>query len=379
MDPNMLGMASAVGNGLIGPGAAGGGPRDTQYMYTPPQSTMTQGGLSVIDFNTQVDSLISQLSGEAKTALFEEAKGKIKGNPEICEQIVPQGSYPGSVGTGGKLNFFYINSKDFGIVQNADDKYSHFYFIQYALHDQFKNMVHNIGVFKDFRSTYKSTTEGLRQYYYLFHCLFSRDMPVTVLQYACMWDALDELKLILSYLVGTSPEYAKKYINYCIPSGQLQGKRAIDLIGTMSAASLGIKSTVKQGASFLGNTAKNIINPGALLYNIGKGITNTAARTASRVGTITGVTNDPIEALLLQYGSKPKNSPPDGDDNVDIKQLEKNDQYGPNDPYYAISYPNIKKYKDGASLQQLRGGMTGTRKFRRANKVKKQRGKTARR
>ena len=369
-----LTAAANTGNSLMGPGAAGGGPRDTL-----PESTMQQGGLSVEAFNTQVDSLINQLSGEAKTELFEVAKGKIKGNPEICKQIVPQGSYSGSVGTGSKLNFFYINSKDFGIVQNADDKYSHFYFIQNSLHDQFKNMVHNIGVFKDFRSTYKSTTEGLRQYYYLFHCLFSKAMPVTVLQYACMWNALDELKLILSYLVGTSPEYAKKYINYCIKDGDLKGMRAIDLIGELSKASLGAKSTVKQFSSFLGNTAKNVFNPATAIYNIGKGFANTAARTASRLGTITGVTNDPIEALLLQYGSKPKGSDPEGDDQVEIIEVAKDAQYGPNDPYYAISYPNIKKYKEGASLQQLRGGMTGTRKFRRANKVKKQRGKTARR
>lgn len=366
----MASTAANTGNGLMGSGAAGGGPRDTL-----PESTMQQGGLSVETFNTQVDSLISQLSGEAKTALFEAAKNKIKGNPEICKQIVPQGSYSGSVGTGGKLNFFYIRSKDFGILKNADDKYNFFDKIKKSLFSELQDVLHETGLIKGMKVGYQSNKERLRKYYYLFHNVLTAEEPVTALQYACMWNRLDMVILILSYLVGSSKEYVKKYINYAVPTdgSPLQGMRAIDMVSLYANQSLGMRSSASQTVSALTQLPKAIFNPfGSALRAIGK-TAKVVGQVTQQSATATGAIDNPIHTLLLEFGSK-RPGDPNGlreDMDVIIKEVQKEQQNTPADPY--------ETFGGGMIYSPTFEKMVRTRKFRRVNKGKKQRGKTARR
>ena len=372
MDAEMFGMASTAGNGLMGPGAAGGQTYGKEYerdQQSMPSSTMQQGGLTMMAANKQIDDILRQLSGEDKAAMFEQAKSNIKGNPDICKQIVPQGSYSGSIGTGGKLEFFYIRSKDFGILKNADDKYNIFDKIKKSLFSELKDILHEDGLIKGMKVGYQSNKERLRKYYYLFHNVLSDTEPVTALQYACMWNRDDMVILILSYLVGSSKDYVKKYINYAVKSGEHQGKRAIDLISIYANQSLGMRSTASQGLSALSQVGKAAFNPlGYAAKAFGK-TAKAVGQVANQATNMVGVEHN-IAQLLLEFGSKAAGdrSGVEEDMNVSIKEVRKEEQNTQADPYASfgggpIYSPTFEK-------------MIRTRKFRRG---KKHRGKTARR
>jgi hypothetical protein len=336
-------------------------------------NTSNNGGMSLEEFNASFDNLLNQLAPETKNSLFNEAKTKIQGNPEICNQIVPQGSFSGSVGSSGNLEFFYIRSKDFGVLKNADDKYNFFDKIKKGLFSEFKDVLHEDGIIKGMKVGYQSNKERLRKYYYLFHNVLTKEEPVTALQYACMWNRLDMVILILSYLVGSSKEYVKKYINYSIPTegSPIQGMRAIDLISLYANQSLGVRSSVSQGVSALTQLPKAIFNPfGTALKAVGK-TAKAVGQVAQQSATIVGMDN-PIKTLLLEFGSKlPGSSEGLKEDMAAIiKEVAKEQQNTPADPYQKfggslVHSPTLEK-------------MMRTRKFRRGNKGKR-RGKTARR
>jgi len=344
-------------------------------LVTNPAAPPAANVISLEDFTARFDELVNQLSPESKTALFEQAKTKIQQTPEISNQIIPQGSYNGAVGSTGKLDFFYIRSKDFGIVKNADDKYNIFDKIKKSLFSELKDVLHEDGIIKGMKVGYQSNKERLRKYYYLFHNVLSREQPVNALQYACMWNRLDMVILILSYLVGSSKEYVKKYINYAIPTedSPLQGMRAIDLLNLNANESLGVRSSVSQGVSALTQLPKVIFNPfGMALKAMGK--------TAKAVGQVTqqsatgvGAIDNPIYTLLKEFGSKDKGDPTGlkEDMDVDIKEVDKEQQNTQADPY--------QMYGGSMFHSPMLEKMMRTRKFRRVNKGKKQRGKTARR
>lgn len=337
-----------------------------------PQQSET---LTVQQFNAQLDGLINRLDPDSKTALFDEAKGKIQGNPEMCKAIVPQGSYSGSLTSGGKLEFFHIRSKDFGIVKNADDKYNIFDKIKKSLFSELQDVLHETGLIKGMKVGYQSNKERLRKYYYLFHNVLTAEEPVTALQYACMWNRLDMVILILSYLVGSSKEYVKKYINYAIPTegSPLQGMRAIDMVSLYANQSLGMRSSASQTVSALTQLPKAILNPfGSALRAMGK-TAKAVGQATQQSSTAIGATDNPIHSLLLEFGSKQPGDPNGLREDMDviIKEVQKEQQNTPADPY--------ETYGGGMIYSPTFEKMIRTRKFRRVNKGKKQRGKTARR
>jgi hypothetical protein len=148
-------QTGVAGAQLVSQSGASVGLSGSPPLIRPPLPQQSET-LTVQQFNAQLDGLISRLDPDSKTALFDEAKGKIQGNPEMCKAIVPQGSYSGSLTSGGKLEFFHIRSKDFGIVKNADDKYNIFDKIKKSLFSELQDVLHETGLIKGMKVGYQS-------------------------------------------------------------------------------------------------------------------------------------------------------------------------------------------------------------------------------
>ena len=308
--------------------------------------------LDKTDFYKKLDNLLASLNSGLKDEILLETKNKVKANLDSYDIIhkgqgsqvqgSPSQGSPGQVSLGqGPLELFYIANK--GYIQNPSDKYNFFSKIKGGLFSEFKDILHEDGLIKGMKVGYESSRERLRKYYYLFHNVKSGDEPVTALQYACMWNRLDMVILILSYLVGCSKDYVAKYINYYASSPDISPNkikgRAIDLIGTSHG--MGGMSSLRQGASALTNLPKALLNPIGSAFNLvgktGKAVSQVGQQTATAVGAIT----NPIEILLKEFGSKEKGIDDGSDLVTDIKALL--DDKADTDPYYQLPYLPYKK------------------------------------
>jgi hypothetical protein len=73
-------------------------------------------------------------------------------------------------------------------------------------------------------------TVSLTAFTYLLHNVYSYDLPINLLQWACWHRRTDIVLRILSYLSTSSDEYIKLYINYMVPRGIYKGYKAIDFV-----------------------------------------------------------------------------------------------------------------------------------------------------
>lgn len=195
------------------------------------------------------------------------------------------------------LELFYDDddSWSFG-TSSQGDYYNFFDKIKRGLFSEFKDILHEDGLIKGLRVGTQTNYERMKKFYYLFHVVLSKEQPVTCLQYACMWSRIDFVVLILQYLVGASPEFAKIYINYAANfdvdanpawgikvtprttkehfyyyTNNKEFKTAYDLVAWCAKDSWGIVS----GLSQLGSIASNIpkaLESGRAIYGkiIGK-------------------------------------------------------------------------------------------------------------
>ncbi len=210
-------------------------------------------------------------------------------------------------GCNTQLTLFYDRSDTYGFFSN----------IELGLFDEFKDTLTERGFFKSLNVAKNvasnNTMERLKKYFYLLHSVNVDGL--TTLQYACFYNRLDIVILILSYLVAGEANYVKKYINYYNTTGANENKkgRAITLVGKSDGK--GIKSGVAKTANFFKRTIKNVasFNGAAVFGDLGKNILKAAS-----TGVISS--KEAIEGLLTLFGSKPQTESNIGDDNAAINQ-----------------------------------------------------------
>ena len=219
--------------------------------------------------------------------LLEMAQDKLQQNQEFASM------------SNSKLVLFYDHRDIYGFFSD----------IRLGLFDEFKEKLTERGFVKSVKVAVMPTLDRLKKYFYLLHSVNPQDF--TVLQYACYYNRLDIVILILSYLVAGERNYVQKYINYYNKKGDGKVKgRAIDLID--KSEGLGIISSAAKGVNLLKRTGKNVasFNVAALAGDIGKNLAKGVASGAISSQKV-------IEFLLQQFGSKNKGADADSS-NVNI-------------------------------------------------------------
>ena len=209
-------------------------------------------------------------------------------------------------------DFASMSNSKLVLFTDPGDTYGFFSNISLGLFDEFKEMLTERGFDKSVKVARMTTIDRLKKYFYLLHSV--NPQGFTVLQYACYYNRLDIVILILSYLVAGERNYVQKYINYYNIKGD---GRAIDLID--KSGGLGIKSSAVKGVNLLKRSVKNLasFNVPALAGDIGKNLVK---------GVSSGLisSKEAIEFLLQQFGSKNKGAGADSS-NVNIHEKFNNE------------------------------------------------------
>jgi hypothetical protein len=228
------------------------------------------------------------------------------------------------------FTFYYDTYPSDGRLFYTGDRYNFFNKIKRGLFSEFKDILHEDGVIKSMAVARETTKQREHKFFYLFNVVLSEKMPVTALQYACMYSRKDFIILILQYLIGASREYAMNYINYAalvdkqaIPNSSttetkshytnysfkknrenFEYKTALDLVGRdahMTEGNVGLYSALDKVGSAVTKIPKVLANPVA-------GVGEVASKSAKFVGeTVRYVTmnrDSDIIGLLQHFGAK---------------------------------------------------------------------------
>jgi hypothetical protein len=211
--------------------------KDSNLTYTILRINRTINDKVYTDANNFVIGKIEQGIGEIKQGmqfkiLIDSFEGSSTPGSSSTSTPVPSSSFTSNEQPCPNLKLFYddtmspeqqkhwavqltnklTNYKNTYVVQG--DYYKFFHMIRNGLFLEFKNILHEDGFIKGYTVATQTYNDRMKKFYYLFHVVLSEKQPVTCLQYACMWNRLDFVILILQYLVGASPEFATIYINY---------------------------------------------------------------------------------------------------------------------------------------------------------------------
>jgi hypothetical protein len=245
---------------------------------------------SINQIKSEMREKIKNIPQEQLPIVREKLIEEIKQNPELSKEFAS--------------NQPVINTNcnsDLTLFYDKEGKYKLFSNIRLGLYDDFKEELTERGFGKSATVAGISTLDRLKKYFYLLHSVNLEGF--TVLQYACYYNRLDIVILILSYLVAGETNYVQNYINYYNKNAN---GRAIDLID--KSGGMGIKSTAAKGANLVKRTLKNAVslNVFGLVGDIGKNLVK---------GVSSGVisSKQAIEILLKQFGSKEKGKEPDND------------------------------------------------------------------
>jgi ankyrin repeat protein len=212
------------------------------------------------------------------------------------------------MGTSSKLVLF----------RDTDDKYGFFSNIQNNSTSTMNNTLKDINMTSAIINANKSKDERLEKYFYLLHSVNS--VGLTTLQWACFYNRVDIVMLILSYLVGGDKEYVRKYINYFnnnADNDTLYTGRAYDMIGRSTNISLyksmvqSLESNSTQAVKSIGSLVGNLLS-----FNLKTGLVDIFRKTKN---VITAPGQVPLDVILIAFGSIQYGKNTETNNGLDIK------------------------------------------------------------
>jgi hypothetical protein len=216
------------------------------------------------------------------------------------------------------LDFASMSNSKLVLFRDTDDKYGFFSNIQSGSTSTMNNNLKDIDFTSALYNAGKSKDERLKKYYYLLHSINSYGL--TTLQWACFYNRVDIVMLILSYLVGGEKEYVRKYINYFnnnVDNDELYTGRAYDMIGRSTNISLyksmvqSLKSNSTQAVKSIGSLVGNLLS-----FNLKTGLVDIFRKTKN---VITAPGQVPLDAILIAFGSIQDGNNTETNNGLDIK------------------------------------------------------------
>lgn len=192
-----------------------------------------------------------------------------------------------------QLKFFYetrVTQTETTII----DKYNFFSLTLHGIEPEFFKILDRTTGKDNILTRY---TVSLEAFTYLLHNVYSYDLPINLLQWACWHRRTDIVLRILSYLSTSSDEYIKLYINYMVPRGLYKGFKAIDFVMIEKPTD---QSSVIKKASSIASDNINLLSPVTTLKNIIAAIPTFVYQTRRYFKDLNTLE---IRRLLISYGS----------------------------------------------------------------------------